>query len=472
MSHFPNLEMSHSDKVSFCYSLHSELCVMLLSMSQKELNRVDVIRDVCEKRLTQIQASKLLSLTRRQVQRLVNKYRLNGASGLVSLRRGKPSNRQFSPDFKRNALDIIKDKYIDFGPTFANEKLLEKHNIKLSSETLRHWMIEEGLWKSRAKPKTKTYQPRYRRESLGELIQIDGSHHDWFEGRSEKCCLLVFIDDATGRLMTLRFSEVESTYDYMNATREYIEQHGKPVAFYSDKHSVFRINKKAPLSGNQMTQYGRALYELNIDLICANSSQAKGRVERANKTLQDRLIKEMRLAGIDTMEQANAWLPVFIEDFNNRFGRTPHCLEEVHRPLRETTDELDDIFARQKTRKVSRALTLQYDKVVYLIESTNGTDRLAGKNVMIYDYPDGTVSIKHCGKALPYTVFDKLRQVNQAKVVDNKRLGAALAFAKRSQDERSETLERTRSSKNFSRTAQKKARQVNPVLLNSLDPDK
>jgi len=444
---------------------------MLLAMSQKELNRVDVIRDVCEKRLTQIDASRLLNLTRRHIQRLVNQYRHSGASGLVSLRRGKPSNRRFASDFKRKTLDIIKDKYADFGPTFANEKLFEKHKIKLSSETLRHWMIDEGLWTSRAKPKAKTYQPRYRRECLGELIQIDGSHHDWFEGRAEKCCLLVFIDDATGRLMTLRFSEVESTYDYMNATRQYIEQHGKPVAFYSDKHSVFRINKKAPLSGKQMTEYGRALYELNIDLICANSSQAKGRVERANKTLQDRLIKEMRLAGIDSMEQANAWLPLFIEDFNHRFARAPHSLKEAHRPLRENHDELDDIFARQKTRKVSNALTLQYDKVVYLIEPNDGTQRLAGKNVMVYDYPDGTVSIKYCGKALPYQVFDKLRQVNQAAIVDNKRLGAALAFAKRSQDERSGMLERTRSSQTFSRTAQKRARQVNPVLFDSVDSD-
>ena len=441
---------------------------MLLSMSQKELNRVDVIRDVCEKRLTQKAASKLLDLTRRHIQRLVNQYRENGAPGLVSLRRGQPSNRRFSPDFKRKALGIIKDKYPDFGPTFANEKLFEQHGIKLSTETLRHWMIDEGLWKSRAKPKAKTYQPRYRRECLGELIQIDGSHHDWFEGRAEKCCLLVFIDDATGRLMTLRFSEVESTYDYMNATREYIEQHGKPIAFYSDKHSVFKINKKAPLSGNQMTEYGRALYELNINLICANSSQAKGRVERANKTLQDRLIKEMRLAGIDSMEQANDWLPIFIEDFNHRFGRSPHRLEDAHRPLREAPNELDDIFARQKTRKVSKALTLQYDKVVYLIEPTDATARLAGKNVMIYDYPDGTLSIKHCGKELPYQVFDKLRQVNQAEVVDNKRLGSALAFAKRSQEERNETSERTRCTQNFSRTAQKRARRVNPVLA---EPD-
>jgi hypothetical protein len=283
--------MSHFGMVSSHYSLYPELCVILLSMSQKELNRVDVIRDVCEKRITQINAAKLLNLTRRQVQRLVNKYRIDGSSGLVSLRRGQPSNRRFSPEFKQKTLNIIKDKYADFGPTFANEKLLEKHNIKLSSETLRHRMVDEGLWKFRTKPKPKIYQPRYRRECLGELVQIDGSHHDWFEGRADKCCLLVFIDDATGRLMTLRFSEVESTYDYMNATRQYIEQHGKPVAFYSDRHSVFKINKKAPLTGKQMTEYGRALYELNIELICANSSQAKGRVERANKTLQDRLIK-------------------------------------------------------------------------------------------------------------------------------------------------------------------------------------
>ncbi|MCG6202803.1 hypothetical protein [Psychromonas antarctica] len=172
------------------------------------------------------------------------------------------------------------------------------------------------------------------------------------------------------------------------------------------------------------------------------------------------------------MEEANAWMPTFIEDFNHRFARAPHSLKEAHRSLRESHDELDDIFARQKTRKVSKALTLQYDKVVYLIESSSTTDRLVGKNVMIYDYPDGTVSIKHCGNALPYQIFDKLRQVNQAEVVDNKRLGAALAFAKRSQEERSKTLERTRSSKTFSRTAQKKARQVNSVLLNPLPPDK
>lgn len=444
---------------------------MLLTMSQQEINRVDVIRDVCEKRLTQTDAAQLLNLTRRQIQRLANQYRQSGASGLVSLRRGQPSNRRLSSEFKLKTLSLITEKYADFGPTFANEKLLEKHGIKLSSETLRHWMIEADLWQTRVKAKGKIYQPRYRRECLGELIQIDGSHHDWFEGRADKCCLLVFIDDATSKLMVLHFSEVESTYDYMNATRQYIEQHGKPVAFYSDKHSVFRVNRTEPVSGTRMTEYGRALYELNIDLICANSSQAKGRVERANKTLQDRLIKEMRLAGIDSIAQATPWLPGFIDEFNHRFACTPHCLKELHRPLREDKNELDDIFARQKTRKVSKALTLQYDKVVYLIEPSDITQGLAGKQVMIYDYPDGTVSIKYCGQALSYHVFDKLRQVNQAPVVDNKRLGAALAFAKQSQDERSQTLERTRG-RTFSRKAQKNARQVNPVLFDpSSDSD-
>ncbi len=209
--------------------------------------------------------------------------------------------------------------------------------------------------------------------------------------------------------MTLRFSDVESTFDYMNITRQYIEEHGKPIAFYSDKHSVFRLNRDEVKTGKQMTEFGRALFELNIDLIWANSSQAKGRVERANKTLQDRLIKEMRLAGIDSIEEANAWLPEFIADFNERFARTPHSLHDAHRPLRESSSELDDIFARQRSRVLTRQLTIQYDKVVYLIEPNDANHRLIGKPIMVYDYPDGTISIKHCvANHLIYSVFDKL----------------------------------------------------------------
>ena len=432
-------------------------------MSPKELNRVDVIRDLNERRIRQTEAASLLQLSRRQTQRLINQFREHGQAGLVSQRRGKPSNRRFLPEFKQRVMGIIHESYADFGPTFANEKLKEKHQITLSTETLRQWMLAEGLWVSKRQTKPKVYQPRYRRECLGELVQIDGSHHDWFEGRADKCCLIVYIDDATGRLMSLRFSDVESTFDYMAITRQYIEEHGKPVAFYSDKHSVFKINKEEIKTGNQMTEFGRALYELNIELICANSPQAKGRVERANKTLQDRLIKEMRLAGINSIEEANTWLPSFVSDFNQRFARTPYSLQNAHRPVRETPKELDDIFARQRSRTVTKSLTLQYDKVIYLLDKTDTSERLISKVVMVYDYPDGSISIKRNGVAFSYSVFDKLRRVTQSAVTDNKRLSAALSFAMKNQKERENNTLCNRS-KTISRAAQKKA--VN-ITLNS-----
>ncbi|MCL1125996.1 ISNCY family transposase [Shewanella surugensis] len=304
---------------------------MLITMSENELHRIGVIKEVCNKQLTQMAAASNLGLTRRHIQRLVNQFRQDGDVGLVSKRRGVPSNRRFLPEFRERVLTLVKQKYADFKPTFACEKLAELHGIKLSSETLRQWLITEGLWRVRKRKQKKIYQPRYRRECYGDLVQIDGSHHDWFEGRSAKCCLLVFIDDATSSLMSLRFCESESSYDYMNITREYIDNYGKPTAFYSDKHSVFKVNSPSRKSSKQMTQYGRILYELNIELICANSSQAKGRVERANRTLQDRLIKEMRLAGINTIEEANAWLPEFMADFNRRFACSAYSSQDAHR---------------------------------------------------------------------------------------------------------------------------------------------
>jgi hypothetical protein len=209
----------------------------------------------------------------------------------------------------------------------------------ISTETVRHWMIADGLWVPHARRKARVYQPRYRRDCLGELIQIDGSHHDWFEGRASKCGLLVYIDDATGRLMHLRFCETESAFDYMLATREYIDKHGKPVAFYSVKHAVFRVSQ-AESRRTGTTQFGRVLHDLNIELICANSSQAKGRVERANLTLQDRLIKEMRLESISSIEEANVWLDSFILDFNRRFAKAPKYPKNLHRPVNEQPAEV------------------------------------------------------------------------------------------------------------------------------------
>jgi hypothetical protein len=292
---------------------------MLVTMSDKEIHRLPVIQAVVKSVCAVVMQHH--SLAFQNVRRNgFNRYRVSGAEGLVSRKRGKPSNRRLTESLKMRVLTLIRENYSDFRPTLAAEKLRERHNIRLSIETVRNWMTSDGIWIPHARRKSRVYQPRHRRDCLGELIQIDGSHHDWFEGRAPKCCLLVFIDDATGRLMHLRFSESETAFDYMLATREYIEQHGKPVSLYSDKHAIFRVS--GPENRNTtVTQFGRVLYDLAIELICANSSEAKGRVERANQTLQDRLIKEMRLEGITGIEAANAWLATFIADFNRRFSR-------------------------------------------------------------------------------------------------------------------------------------------------------
>ncbi|WP_152447468.1 ISNCY family transposase [Vibrio owensii] len=438
-------------------------------MSEKDIYRFKVLSDVREKRLRQVDAAVILNVSVRHIRRLLNRLSTLGAQSLAHAARGRPSNRRYSEDFKVEILKIIHQYYSDFSPTLALEKLSEQHNIAVSKETLRQWMIADGLWVPHSKRKPRVYQPRYRRDCLGELIQIDGSHHDWFEGRADKCCLLVFIDDATGRLMNLRFSETESAFDYMLTTREYLNEHGKPVAFYSDKHSIFRVNQEKQKQVGQ-TQYARVLKELGIELICANSSQAKGRVERVNLTLQDRLVKEMRLQGINTIEEANAWLPYFIADFNRRFAKPAMYPKNMHRKVRETPQELDDIFSWQEIRKLSKSLTFQYDKVVYLIEPTEENTRLVHEHVKVLDYPNGDIAIVYGHRKLAFKIFDKLEHVQQTQIVDNKRLGQVLKFAHQQQEEFERQHKRTRSKKAPQRRAQQRAlqeqlRAINPVLI-------
>jgi Winged helix-turn helix len=283
----------------------------VLSMSRAEIDRVHVLKDLLAERIRPSEAAQLMGVTRRQVFRLVKAYYAGGPAALMSKKRGKPSNRAYPAVVRTEAMALIKANYGDFGPTLAAEKLSERHGLHFGVETVRRWMLADGLWQDRRQRRKRVYQPRHRRDCVGELIQIDGSEHWWFEDRGPQCTLLVFIDDATSRLMHLRFAETESTFDYFAATRAYLQRYGKPIAFYSDKHATFRVNKIGATGGDGMTQFGRALHELNIDIICANAPQAKGRVERANGTLQDRLVKEMRLAGISTIEAGNAFLPAF-----------------------------------------------------------------------------------------------------------------------------------------------------------------
>lgn len=402
------------------------------SMSDKELARLEVLRDLDSQRLTAAAAAQLLGVSRRQTLRLLKALRTCGVEGLISKQRGRPSNRRKPDDVRAAALAIIGQRYADFGPTLAAEKLRELHGISLGRETVRSWMIAAGFWQERKKRRRRIHQPRYRRDCVGELIQIDGSEHRWFEDRGPMCTLLVYIDDATSRLMHLRFVETESTFAYFAATQGYLEAHGKPVAFYSDKHSVFRV-AKAGVTGDGMTQFGRALHALNIEIICANTSQAKGRVERANKTLQDRLVKEMRLAGVNTLEAGNAFLPGFVADYNARFAKPPANAKDLHRPM-GPCDRLEDAFSWQVERTLSQSLTLQYDKVLFILDPTEAAQAAIGKRVTVADYPDGRLVISYQGTPLSYRTFDKIRKVNQAAVVENKRLGPLLEMIKLYQD--------------------------------------
>jgi len=281
--------------------------VAVIQMSDRELTRLRVLIDLTDGRLTVEAAGTLMGLGRRQIFRLRRAFTLGGPAALASRQRGRPSNRRHGEIFRQTVLALVREHYRDFGPTLATEKLAERHGLKVGVETLRQWMMAGGLWIDRHHRLPSPHQPRRRRECLGELVQIDGSEHAWFEDRGPKCTLLAFVDDARSRLMHLRFVASESAFDYFRSTRAYIEVHGKPVAFYSDKHSIFRVNNKDAIGGDGMTQFSRALSALNIDIICANSPQAKGRIERTFGTLQDRLVKELRLAGISSITAANDW---------------------------------------------------------------------------------------------------------------------------------------------------------------------
>jgi hypothetical protein len=404
-------------------------------MSERDLQRIQVLSEVSNCWRPIASAAVVLALSTRQVRRLLKAYRLDGGGAIVHKARGRPSNNKIADGVRDRAVGLVRSAYADFGPTLAAEMLAEKHGLKVSRETLRTWMIEAGLWLSRQQ-RRRFHQPRLRREALGELVQIDGSEHRWFEDRADPCTLLVFIDDATGRLMQLRFVPSESAFTYFEALQGYLETHGCPVAFYSDRHSIFRVPKKDAKGGQGMTQFGRALAELNIEILCASSSQAKGRVERVNRTLQDRLVKELRMAKISSIETGNAFLPGFIARFNARFGVIPARPEDLHRPLNIPPDRLRLILCRRDQRYVSQQLTLSYDRLRIMLERNEVTIGLAGKYVDTYAFADGGLEVRWQGLFLPYRAFDKDQRVSHAAIVENKRLSEVLAFIKSQQDAR------------------------------------
>lgn len=376
-----------------------------IGLSETELDRLLVLKEVKERFLTQKEAGERLGLSQRQIRRLLTRM-LSGAAGLKSKNKG--GNRILKADFKMMVLDTVRKRYHDFGPTFAAEKLNACEGLKISKETLRQWMIQAGIWRGRSRKQARIHQSRERRPRFGELVQIDGSHHDWFEGRGPKCCLLVFIDDATSQIIGLRFDMAETTLAYMELIQQHLKIHGRPLAYYSDKHSIFKTTREQCVDGRfQATQLHRALQTLQIELICAHSSQAKGRVERKNKTLQDRLIKEMRLRGINNIEAANAFIPEFLLPHNQRFSVPPTCPQDAHRPLHHSLEDMKRILSVQIDRKLSKNLEFSLEGRIYQITTPGKGYRLRHSLVKICTYSDGSQEVLSNTQPLEFKVLPK-----------------------------------------------------------------
>ena len=388
-------------------------------MSTKELERLSTIEKVVDKRLTQTIAAQHLGLTVRQIKRLVKKYKQFGAQGLTSKQRGCRSNRKYTDEKIALIKSIVTQYYYDFGPKFAAEKLCEKHAIKVSKETLRQWMVEWGLWKAKRQKQAQIHPQRDRRDCFGELIQIDGSPHPWFEERGPKCCLLVAIDDATSQICSLHFEPTETTAGYFKLMRKHILMHGIPLATYSDKHGIFRIN--IPTASEETeTQFSRAACQLGIEVICAHSPEAKGRVERANQTLQDRLVKEMRLRGICDIKSANAYLPTYIKDHNSRFAVEAKSTENAHRQALPTNEEMNLIFSYQDERRISKNLEISYENMIYQIKTNTKGYRLRHSMVTVCKDLNDVVTLVCRGKILEYTRHKRAKP--NASIVDAKQL--------------------------------------------------
>jgi hypothetical protein len=341
----------------------------------------------------------------------------SGESGLTSKKRGKASNRRISLDMETKITTLILDTYYDFGPTLAAEKLEELDNIKVSKETVRQIMIRGGIWKAKSKKRKKVHQLRERRSRSGELIQADGSPHDWFEGRRGKCTLIVFIDDATSEFMKLKFFESETTEAYATSLKEYIEEFGRFRALYTDKHSIFKVNNhKDSLNGVKRTQFSRMLKSLDIESITANTPQAKGRVERANKTLQDRLVKELRLRNISTIEDANKFLDEeFREILNIKFMVEAKDSKDMHREINYNKQEEFQIFSIQSIRKVSKNLELQYKNIIYQIETKKYPNSIKNEEVLICESFTGNIKIFYKNKDMKYKQIKRAGKVFQSE---------------------------------------------------------
>lgn len=384
----------------------------LIEMSKKELDRLQLLQKVLDRQLTQKKAAEVLKLSERQVRNLLSRLKKEGPKALISKKRGVPSNRTFHHQFRAGIMNIIKERYPDFGPKLATEKLLEIHSIKISVETLRKWMIRDRIWFPKQK-KNKLYPPRLRKECFGELIQIDVSHHAWFEERAEKCALVVFVDDATSAITSMKFCKGETLEGYFITLKDHLKHYGRPLAIYSDRHAIFGGGE-----GKHKAQFVRALNELNIEHLLASSPQAKGRVERANQTLQDRLIKEMRLRNISNIEEGNNFLSDFIEEYNRKFSKEPRGQIDAHRPL-DAGYDLERSLTRCEIRTLSKDLSFSFYNKKYQILESSMINRLRNKQIEIRQKMDGTIRVFYKDIELRFIRAEEF--IDEYNILENKK---------------------------------------------------
>src|SRR5487761_2014304 len=406
----------------------------VLVMSSRERERSHVIRQIREGHLSQGEAPERLGVGVRQVKRLVRLWKQHGDAGLVSRQRGRPSNHRLAAGQRGPTEGLQAEEDPDFGPTLATEKLSEREGITVSAETVRQMQIALGLWCPKKRRQARVFRLRERRPRFGELIQIDGSPHAWFEDRGPRCTLIVFIDDATSRLTALHFAPAETTRAYLEALRGHVLAHGRPLAFYSDRHGIFRVNAKDVASGDGKTEFGRVAERLAIEPIHARTPQAKGRVERANQTLQDRLVKELRLRGIATMAAAEAYLPEFMMAWNRKFAVDAREAASAHRPWTGTPADLDAVLARREERVLSKALTFRSGGSMYCVRTAGPGTALRGARVVLHHHMDGSMRVHYKDRVLACTAFKTLPMPAAAedeKTIDARvdRLAAAAALA-------------------------------------------
>jgi len=371
----------------------------IVIMSVKELRRVSIIQKVIEQQLSQRKAANVLGLSARQVRRIVKRVIQEGNKGIVHKSRGKPSGRKLPKGLKNKALRLYQKKYHDFGPTLANEKLFEADGIRISTQTLRNWLITEGLWQNRRKRK-KHRQWRQRKEYFGEMLQMDGSHHDWLEGRGPKLVLMGYIDDASNTVFG-RFYDYEGTIPALDSFKQYIRRYGIPQSVYLDKHSTYKSPAKASIEDElnnrkPMSQFERALDELGVQVIHAHSPQAKGRIERLFGTFQDRLIKEMRLKRIASKTGANKFLEHYLPIYNSRFSFKAAQTANLHR-ARLRSQNISEILCIKERRTVRNDSTIAYKKKLYQL-----VDIKPNKKVIVHEKTDGSMVIKYQEKSVRF----------------------------------------------------------------------